>query len=95
MPHNPNLQQEMQRESDLIIASVDWIETQINNKLSFMEELITLGDTSNIARLESEILLLLNKLNKEEYHMTSFMEKYKKKIYDEKKKILPCIKQKK
>jgi hypothetical protein len=88
MSHPSDLQVQMIAEFDLIMASVDWLQQEIEDKLKEFEADLAKGDSKKSAKLEKEVLLLLKKLSLEEVNMDIYMVKFKEKINDEKKKML-------
>jgi hypothetical protein len=96
MIKKPNsIQETMLFEANLILESVNWLEKQIESELINFELAINSENFKQASSIEKTIKVLLAKLSLEEKNMDFYMEKYNKKIKDEKEKILHNIKQKK
>lgn len=83
-----DLQKIMLEEADLICKSADFGINQITILLSKFDELYSNGDIEGLKNVESQINVLLKKLDIEDNNMTNYMKKYTKKIYGSTKKIL-------
>jgi hypothetical protein len=96
MPSSPeeDLNDKMMKEAILIIDSVAFLETQIDNVLGELQDSINNHDESDEKRIYEQINFLLKKTNDENLRMEEFMVRYKEKI-NEKKAILSHLKQKK
>lgn len=90
-----DLQDEMVREANLILESIDWLENQIDKKLLLFDKAVTNSNFKLLKTLESDIENLVAKLHREEENMEGYMIKYRKLVHDEKKKMLYDSRQKK
>lgn len=85
---NEELKAQMITEAMVIIASVGFLEKQINEKLSLLEEAVNNGYAEDVKSLDRQVLALVKKVGRENRNMDSFMEKYGKAVRNEKKTIL-------
>lgn len=76
----------------IILASVGFIEKEINHNFSLLEEAVNNGYNEDVIMLEDRIKSLLNKIGEENHNMSDFMIKYKKEVEHEKKTVLSNIK---
>lgn len=88
MSQPSNLQLAMIKEANLIFASIDWLESNIDAKLELFEKCLSENKIKEASLIEKEVMLLIRKLSSEEKNMDSYMEKYRKLIENEKKKML-------
>lgn len=87
MPEDVDLEQEMQRESILILQEVAWLEKLINKKTLEFQQAWQKNNIELADKLQGEVCNLLDKLGREEKIMDDFMVKYRK-LVDEKEKLL-------
>ena len=80
-----SLKSQMLYDALMIFKSTEYIEKEINIRLSKLDD----EDLSidNLLGLQNEIMTLLRKLNLEEGNMDKYMEKYRKLIQEQKIKI--------
>jgi len=83
---------QMVRDACVIIASVNFLEKQIQKKISLFEEALNNGFDEEAELIEKQIKSLLLKINKENGEMDRFMLKYKNRENNEKETILSGIK---
>lgn len=82
------LKAQMVTDAMVIIASVGFLEKQINEKLALLEEAVNNHYESDVRELEAQVLALLKKVGRENRNMDLFMAKYGKAVRNEKKTIL-------
>ena len=83
-----DLKAQMVTDAMVIIASVGFLEKQINEKLALLEEAVNNGYTEDVKSLDRQVLALVKKVGRENRNMDSFMEKYGKAIRNEEETIL-------
>ena len=78
------LQSQMLYDALVIFKSIEWVEKEINSRIKRLDD----KDLTEKALLsvETEIMVLLKKLNLEEKHMDNYMVKYRKLIAQQKAK---------
>lgn len=85
----------MLRESNLILASVDFLEKTITKKLNDIDKAELENNFPEMENLKEQILSLINKLNKEKVNMDNYMLKYTGVLRNEKKELLHSLGKKK
>ena len=83
-----NLQEDMITDAIIILQSVGFLEKEIFKKLSLLEECFNNDYAEDAPLLKSQLQFLLKKIDHENYNMSAYMAKYRKKVQDEKKGIL-------
>lgn len=87
-----DLQEQMKKDALVIIASVGFVEREIERNFSLLEEAVNNGYHEDVKLLEKRILSLVAKVGDENKNMDDFMLKYKKVIQNEKTAILSGLK---
>ena len=81
--------EKMYEESILILRSICWLEKQLNKKRLELQRALANNRFDEAELLDNEILLLLEKVRREDKIMDNFMAKYKNLISHEKEAMLP------
>lgn len=87
MQKEPNLQERMISDANLILSSIDFIEAEIELKLKLFEKNLFANNIKGASKIEKEVLFLLRKLSCEEKEMDKHLLKYRR-LIDEEKKML-------
>jgi beta-xylosidase len=87
-----DLKEKMLEEACLIVSSVDFIEREINKKLTEMQSAVDDNLYATAELLEKQIKHLLRKVNQENDNIDFFMGKWSKYIDGESKKLSVILK---
>jgi hypothetical protein len=88
MSSSSELKEDMISEALMILRSVSWTERLVNKKLLDLDVATDNYSYEQAQRLKEEITMLLQRLDRENKNMDSFMAKYSALIANEKKAML-------
>jgi hypothetical protein len=76
------------KQGDLIISTVDWLERQIQKELEAGDRALSKHNYAELEKSDKNVIILIQKLRREDKNIKFFLEQYKKVIENEEKKML-------